>query len=319
MFTSLIHARMADETSFFVNEEPKMGPWFTGPLLAPSGHVVPVGYINIEPYVFASTIHAAYDRHWHSQSVQNFYSVNPVVYLQVGVTEWMDVQVTPQCVWNHTENVSATRFGDLEAQLDFQLLKDSEVGWWPAIKLSLKEIFPTGHYQNLNPEKLNTDISGSGSFNTGVGLVMSRLFWFGGVHFLGVRFANGCFFPAPVEVRGFNTYGGGYGTHGRVYPGLSISSTIGLEFSMTQRWALACDIAYQHSNRDRFKGTKGIGAIVGFPSQEMFSLAPAIEYNWSQNLGLIAGCWFTVAGRNVGNFVSGVIALNYVLETTKGL
>jgi hypothetical protein len=51
--------------------------------------------------------------------------------------------------------------------------------------------------------------------------------------------------------------------------------------------------------------------VNGGPSSSQYSLAPAIEYNWSQNIGLIGGVWFTVAGQNISQFNSIVIALNY--------
>jgi hypothetical protein len=43
-----------------------------------------------------------------------------------------------------------------------------------------------------------------------------------------------------------------------------------------------------------------------------FSLAPAIEYNWSDYVGIITGAWFTIAGRNALTFISSVTALNVV-------
>jgi hypothetical protein len=46
------------------------------------------------------------------------------------------------------------------------------------------------------------------------------------------------------------------------------------------------------------------------PSNEQWSVAPAIEYNWSKNVGLIVGSWFSFAGRNSVRFISGVAALN---------
>ncbi len=301
---------------FSTPQEEKIEPWFTGPLLAPSGHVVPVGYMNIEPYVFTTVTYAQYDKHGHAQSVPNVCSVNPEVPLQFGLTKWMDVTVTPAFVWNSSQHRSATRFGDFPIALGFQLLMDKADHWWPAIKIAIRESFPTGKYEKLNPEKLGLDISGSGAYVTSIGFAMSRLFWFGGAHYLAPRLGVGYYFPSAVHVKGFNAYGGGHGTHGTVYPGHTLNAVLGLEFSLTRRWVLACDIFNTYSARTRFKGHNGVTATgapagVGSPSSEQLSLAPAIEYNWSDKLGVIAGCWFTVSGRNAGDFASAVIALNY--------
>jgi hypothetical protein len=80
----------------------------------------------------------------------------------------------------------------------------------------------------------------------------------------------------------------------------------------------------QFNSKTRFRGNPGIDQSASADSNAsllaatnereasiQYSLAPAIEYNWSEKLGLIAGCWLTIAGKNSRKFTSGVIALNY--------
>jgi hypothetical protein len=43
--------------------------------------------------------------------------------------------------------------------------------------------------------------------------------------------------------------------------------------------------------------------------QNSFALAPAVEYNWSANAGLIAGVEFTAAGRNTPSYVAPQLAI----------
>jgi hypothetical protein len=50
---------------------------------------------------------------------------------------------------------------------------------------------------------------------------------------------------------------------------------------------------------------------VGTPSTSLLTLAPAIEYNFTQTIGVIVGSWFTLKGRNANRFVSAAAALNY--------
>ncbi|MDF1757684.1 MAG: hypothetical protein P1U74_05245 [Legionellaceae bacterium] len=52
-------------------------------------------------------------------------------------------------------------------------------------------------------------------------------------------------------------------------------------------------------------GKRGIGN----GNNVFFSLAPAIEYNFSAHLGLIGGAWFTVAGKNTPNSVTSILML----------
>lgn len=116
-------------------------------------------------------------------------------------------------------------------------------------------------------------------------------------------------------MKGFNTYGGARNTRGVVYPGNTFTADAAIQYNFTKQWAFACDLIYGHGNKNRFSGKRGTNrdgtkANMTAPSNEQWSLAPAIEYNFSQTLGLIAGPWFTFAGRNSAQFASGVIALN---------
>jgi hypothetical protein len=297
-------------------KEIKVDPWFTGPLLASSAEVVPLGFINIEPYLFTTVDYANYNQHWHSESTPNFYSVNPEVVIEIGIAKNVHFQFTPQIFWNESEGKSSARVGDLPVELDFQLVTAKDTDWWPNALLFVQETFPTGHYQRLNPKKKGVDITGFGSFSTSLGLAFSKQTWFGGAHWLSTRFNFIPRFSLPVHVKGFNTYGGGYGTRGKVYPGVFYQTILAFEFAFTRNWAFAIDLFNAYGNKTRFKGKPGVTsegarAKVGHPSFTFFSLAPAIEYNWNESLGIIAGCWFTVAGRNTGSFASAVIALNY--------
>lgn len=291
-------------------------PWLTGPLLAPSGHVVPLGHINIEPYFFANVNRGKYNRHWASHKEPNFYNMNTEVPLQFGIMPRWEYTITPAFSWNHTHGASDWVLNDIPFTFGFQALYDKpqEGMWFPGIKLVLKGNFPVGRYQKLDPDKKGTDAGGSGNWGPGAGLTFSRLFHYTGVHFLSTRLVLQYTVPNAVHVKGLNAYGGGHHTRGKVFPGPVFYADMGLEYTLTQKWALALDIVYLHQNHTRFTGRKGsTGGVpnsIGSPSSEQFSLAPAFEYNWNANCGLIAGIWFSVAGRNTAEYVNGVVAIN---------
>jgi hypothetical protein len=116
-------------------------------------------------------------------------------------------------------------------------------------------------------------------------------------------------------VKGFNAYGGGYQTQGTVYPGWNYQGIVSFEFTLNQNWVLTLDNVYTHINKNRFSGNPGVTAsgnpaTVGDPSSEQLSFAPAIEYNFSSNIGIIAGAWVTATGRNSTEFRSAVIELD---------
>ncbi len=283
-------------------------PWLTGPLLCPAGRVIPQGNLNFEPYLFGTTIFGTYDSHWHTQSLPHFYSVSSVNPIQYGLPFRFDVQVIPQFSWNHTDGASHWVINDLPLVLDFQLLYDKPNYWWPAIKLLFSVTAPIGKYEKLDPEHLGTDASGSGSWNPTLGLTFARLFTFDPTHFLSARCFVGYTFPHSLHVKGLNAYGGDPTTQGTVHSGASLNAIAGLEYTPTPHWALACDFQYSHQNTTYFHGDTLLP--VGGPSSEEFSIAPAIEYNWNAYVGLIAGVWFSVAGRNTTQFASGIVAVN---------
>lgn len=295
---------------------PESSDWFTGPLITPSGHVVPAGYINPEPYVFYTVISAEYDKDWKSVSIPTFTTVNFQFPLFVGLTDSMNILVVPQALWNGSQGVSNLVFGDFIVELDYQALVDTPENHLPGIKFYVQEIFPTGKYRELDPEKFGTDLGGQGSFITRLGVVFTRVFRLSPHHALPVRWNLSFDLPSPIAAKGPGAYLGGPGTHGTIRGGQRLTSTIGVEYNLTRNWVLACDLVGTHLFKQRFSGTHGTDINgtpfrVARPEAFNFSLAPAIEYNFSASTGIIAGGWFSFAGQNSLAFYSGVIAINY--------
>ena len=304
---------------------PEISPWLTGPLLAPASQVVPAGHYNIEPYVYATAITGAYHADGSKSSVPTFWSIISQTPIQIGVTSWMNMFLTPTFSWNYSQHTGKVVLDDSPIGIDIQLYPGSSS--IPAFMLVLTELIPLGKYRNLNPEKRGTDISGFGSWDTQIGLTIGHLFYLGGVHFLNSRLFLNVSIPAPVHLEGFNTYGGGIGTNARFFPAKALEADLGLELTLTRNWALALDVVGIWTTKPHYSGFPGttvLGgsaslderairrkATLGYGPSIEYSLAPAVEYNWSSDVGLIGGLWFTFAGRKTPVFYSGVFAFNY--------
>lgn len=284
-------------------------PWFTGPLLSPSARVVPVGHVNLEPYLFYTIVDGTYGSDWEVTSKPKFFSLTPVFLFKIGLTETLDLSGNIQGSYNHTQGQSGGGFGDLQFGLEYQLLKEDKKGWLPNIKFSIQESFPTGKYDELNPTKLGTDATGIGSYATNLGITFSKLSQYGKENFMNIRFNGSITYFAPVHVKGLSVYGGDPTTRGTAYPGNLYNFLFGAEYSLTQNWALAIDVQAFYSERNRFSGYSVLPVTA--PSSTQISVAPAIEYNWSESMGVIAGPWFSVAGRNANRFLSYVAAYNF--------
>ena len=197
-------------------------PWFTGPLLAPSIHTIPQGHYDLEPYLFFWSFTGAYNQNWHAQSAEsNFYSLQLLVPGWAGLTPYLDVTVQLQGFYQFTKNERSVQFGDIPFGIDIQLLNEESGTWWPAIKLGLKAVGPTGKYSNLNPDKLGTDAVGTGSWQPSVVLALGRLFQVTETNFLSPRLVFSYTVATPAHVRNYSVYGGTQGTHGTAYLGNS--------------------------------------------------------------------------------------------------
>jgi len=294
--------------------------WLTGPIVTPSGVVVQAGHYNIESYAYANVYSANYNNHWALEDKPNFLAFQSQTFFQLGLCSWADIQFAPSLTWQYHEHAGAWSVNDVPVILDFQLYRNKGTGfeWCPSFRFSVGEVVPVGKYRNLRVDKHTTDSGGGGSWITFAQLGFSNIHRFGD-HFLVYRVNGQVNFPAPVHVKGFNAYGGSFDTDGTLWPGINAFASVGLEYTLTQNWVLALDVVGKWSAKNRFTGDGGTTEdrnrgnpvqILG-PSAIQYSLAPAVEYNFSAHLGIIAGVWFSVAGKNNTQFNSGVMALNY--------
>lgn len=279
------------------------GPWWTGPLLAPSGKTIPAGHINYEQYGF-------YSRY---QGGMNNLELMPI--LSVGLTDFMDAQTALPLDHNWIHGQQDTSIGDYSLGLGFQLLQQHEQSWIPDLRFFIQEVFPTGRFENLSTVKSGADRTGTGAYQTTFGLNFQRLTTLSSEHYLRTRLSFVAALASGVTVHGLNAYGGGLMTEGRVRPGNSYSADLAFEYSLTQQIAPVFEMLYVNSSANNFIGNPGFTpggtlASIGGAGGDQLSLAPAIEYNFTPSIGLIAGVWFSASGPPSSRFVTGALALN---------
>lgn len=296
-------------------------PWYTGPIIAGGPSMVPPGMMNIQPYVYVVDNYASFNadgKSVHDSHPLWQFQVQPEV--ATGITSWMDIATGPMLTSNFRNEQSYTGQADLPIILGFKILKQGV--WVPGIKVSVNESVPIGKYQHLSIKKLGTDATGSGSWVTTFTFRIGKLLFWWTRHPLNTRLFLGYSIPSTVRIRGLSSYGGGFGTRGKVRPGNRFVADLGLEWSLTQRWAIATDVLFATRARTKFNGNPGINPFTGLPagvgggSSYTFQLAPAIEYNWSPTLSAIGGVWFTPFGRNSGNFLIYVFSVSWLFSVT---
>ncbi len=291
------------------------GPWFTGPILAPAGHTVARGHTNLEIYgldVFGYGQYNSSGTIVHTPLFKSFV-VNPI--LTHGFTDWLDVQLAVPYAFDSTRKQNYNRISDTTVALGFQLVAQQDSPKKADLRILLQEVFPTGKFDNLNPRLLGTDSTGLGSYQTQVGINLQYLREVFIGHYLRTRLILSHLYTSPVTVHGLNSYGGAVDTDGRIEGVHENDADLAFEYTLTQNWVAVMEGTLSEGGATRFKGFRGttvsgLPANIGSGSFNEVALAPALEYNFNANIGLIGGVWFPVSGKNTSYFRTYVLALN---------
>jgi hypothetical protein len=285
-------------------------PWFTGPLEAPAATVSAPGQLTLEPSLSLSNGRASYGQNGQRIATSHpSYTINPQLLFQLGIAPRVQLTLLAQGAWNRESGESSSGFGDTGLGLGFALLDEDPETLAPAVRLDLQATLPTGDYQRLDSELDGSDATGNGSYIASLRLNAAKTFRVGEHVFRPHACVVYDFYSSHANVHGANAYGGGRGTSGTVTPGRSLTAYLSGEYALSQRWALALDLVYTHSGRNDFDGEAGVQpngapASVGNDTAQLYTIAPALEYSWSETRGVVAGATFDVAGRNASQAIS---------------
>lgn len=284
-------------------------PLYAGTLLSFYPTNVAPGHISIQPFVFITNVYGSYERNWSVLHKKNINNNNLLLALETGITNFLDVTLIINESYNRIRSRHTWRYGDTTLYFGFQMMRDKRHTWIPDMRLLLGEIFPTGKYKNLNPNRIEIDSFGAGSYQTSIVLVTRKIFYTFPYPF-SLNLNLFYIIPISTHVNGYNAYGGGPGTNGTVHIGNMLIANLGLELSLTRNWELGLDMRYEQRNNSAFSGKTILPS--GMPSSQRFSLAPCLVYNFNEDFSAAVGAWFSVAGRNNNAFVSCVANIFYL-------
>lgn len=319
---------------FLMNQNSYAEPWFTGPLLAYTGQTVPRGHINGNLSFSNAQITNVYSSSWQLQPTPTANSAQISPQFAYGLTDHMDLQLNGAYFINQFNRANYEHISDTSIMLGYQALTQPKNNLWPDLRITLQEILPTGLYDKFSLSKSGTEATGLGSYQEIIGFNFQYLTHIHDAHYLN-SFLNVTYTHAgTVTINGLSSYGGTTLTHGRIAPGDSISTDIAGELTLTQNWVAVMEANVIFQQGTKFKGTVGdpsldVDPITSLSYQQFptrhnrggspnlnggslseISLAPAMEYNFSVNYGVIMGVWFTVAGRNTPAFVTPMFQFN---------
>jgi len=291
-------------------------PWYTGPLLAASANNIEKGKFNLQPYLYFRDKHGVYNKKWGHHTLPDTFTFESELFFQMGFTSWLDLTMRVESFYKEKEGKDSFEFGDISASFGFQIIKEEDFTIKPSIRFEAAIGFPTGKYKNLNPQKNGIDSSGSGAYEAVFSLNFSKVvYWFEN-HPIAWRLNPSYAYSTEAKVTNFNVYGGGYNTKGKVKPGNLLAVILAFEYSFTQRWVFATDFSQVNTSKTTFKGNPGttINGTIATNTQSsssQTSIAPALEYNFNKNLGILGGIHFSIKQRNASEFFAGIISATY--------
>ncbi|MGH8319202.1 MAG: transporter [Steroidobacteraceae bacterium] len=295
--------------------------WWTGPLLAANAATLPQGHWLLEPYVFDLMTYGQFDSNGTLRSTGAAHTIGSQGYIEYGVVDRFTLGLIPRLGFHESsaeQESSGFTVGDITLQGAYGLTQFRPGSWIPSTSLVIGETFPTGKYDRLDGQ---TDGAlGSGAYSTTLSLYSQTYFWMPSGRILRTRLDLSYEVSRWASVHGMSVYGTFGGFTGRAHPGQSFVTDLAFEYSVTQNWVLASDIWWEHDGNTRLVGDYVPSLTSALPSylvensgsDDLLYLAPAIEYNWSARVGVIAGVRIAALGRNTAATVTPVAAVNMV-------
>ena len=268
--------------------------WWTGPVIANSPAPLPPGHFYVESYFF--DVRSGGNEGFGSQT-----------YMLYGLSDRWTVGLRPSFGYTQLDDGDSSSHigvGDLALHAQYALTTFSRDSRVPAIALAIEESLPIGRYDRL--DRMSNGF-GNGAYTTTFGVYAQQYFWLSNGRILRGRVNIGGSFSNRVAVHDLSVYGTPDGFDGKARPGASLSFDNAWEYSLTSHWVLAADFYYRHDAPTTVRDATGTRRTSAF---DTFAVVPAVEYNWSSRVGLIAGARYIAARGHNARSITPVVALS---------
>jgi hypothetical protein len=318
LFAIIVCAQAQDTTSTScVLRQSLDDAWWTGPMLAPSAATLPQGHFLLEPYFYDVTTQGQYDEHGVRHSAPHANDFGSLTYALYGLTDKFTVGMIPTGGYNDASNTptgSSVGLGDLTLQGEYRLTQFRQGSWFPTTSIAVQETLPTAKYDHL--DRLS-DGFGAGAYTTTAAFYSQTYFWLRNGRILRMRFNVVPSFSNSVKVDDLSVYGTAQGFRGHAKPGSSIYVDASWEYSLTRRLVLALDATYRYTANTRVSGYNllqpdSATTVTSLGISDSVAFAPAIEYSWKHNLGVLLGTRLVATGHNTPATITPAIAINFV-------
>jgi len=313
-------------TPAFAAEKQSMGDaWWTGPLQTPNAGTLPVNHWYVETYFVVEQDNGGYGNNGTKFGANN---------KLLGSGYDNDFQSTTLFSYGVMKNFTSQVLLSMDGAQGGTGVKSSnglEVGlarFREVIKLhSYKQgqMWPTF---SIVPE-VNAPVSSGAIWTPGVGFWAIRPFWMPNGRILRIRASEDIWFPKGGKSVSTSSNGACLVTN-PLASSCSLDKSsygktqIGLEYSLTKKWVPAFDfvIGNYAFGQSKYNGVAATG-VTGLNAAGTatvsgtlagtrgYAVDPALEYNFTENTGIIFGVEVTVGGTNTGSYIAPQIALQW--------
>lgn len=229
-------------------------PWFSGPLF--ENH--PVTMPKNKGFFDFSTV---------SQSNNGFYDIegnvisaprtsinNYSIDFAYGLSDNTDFRLYIPYIRNLVSGKSYSRIGDVTLTVGYQVFRQKNSKWLPDLRLTIDETFPTGAWDNLNPNNNGADATGTGSYQTALGIRVRKMIALPSEHFLVLHSRIVLTQPSFVSISHYSIYGGSRTSKGRLMPGNSALVDFATEYNFTRNWGGVFEFSIMSQGASTFSG-----------------------------------------------------------------
>ncbi len=167
--------------------------------------------------------------------------------------------------------------GDAALKLKYRLYEGGTDGWAPSVSTIGRVRFPTGRYENLSPDKIGADATGSGAymFTLGVNVGKCTNQW---------QVTANLWYNWPLEttVDGVKTKEGNFWFY-----------ALAGEYAVSKHWSVLLEFYGQEQGKKEING----GAVDQSESR-ILNVLPGIGWDISEKMYMMAGCSFPLLGKN---------------------
>jgi hypothetical protein len=280
-------------------------PYTFGPIITDTAIPVPQGQFQIQPIFGLGFVINNYTHNWRRVSAGgNYQSYSMEWKFTYGLVNNLEVYMIIPYIHNWASNVnnpgpkgetsaSFGGLGDVNFNLKYRVVSETDL--MPTISAFLSNDFPTGHYKNLNPGKLNLDNIGGGTYLITAGFNISK--------YLKPLIIYGNFYYGMQPAYNSDT--------GRKYPRDAVTVNLAAELPITKKWVALLEMV------SSWDGGRLFGHRANEVPQASLGLIPGIEYMATDRFAMALGVRWNCLGKNVKDLtenltVTPLLSMTYI-------